>query len=80
MLEKDFELLWRVSPRKKVRGDVSFQRELGPRYTFLFNGRVVELTLDGTYQEFPDFVADVLQEKLDKLAQANAAKNVTQKI
>lgn len=80
MTEQEFQILWQKAPRKKVRGDVSLQRDLGPRYTFLFNGRVVELKLDGTYQEFPDFVADVLQEKLDKLAQTNAAQNVTQKI
>jgi hypothetical protein len=55
-------------PLVKVHGAKVFQKSLGDYYTFLVNGYSVTIYFDGSYQEFPQSIAELLQRKLDDIA------------
>lgn len=55
-------------PLVKVHGAKVFQKTLGDYYTFLVNGYSVTIYFDGTYQEYPQSIAELLQRKLDDIA------------
>lgn len=67
-------------PKVKVYGNEVFQSQLGEVYTFLFNSLPVTIKFDGTYQEYPESVAKLLENKLSEIAKANIRKTVNTKI
>jgi len=64
----------------KVYGNEIFQDQLGEVYTFLLNGLPVTIKFDGTYQEYPESVAKLLENKLSEIAKANTRKTINTKI
>jgi len=52
----------------KVHGAKVFQKTLGDYYTFLINGYSVTIYFDGSYQEFPQSIAELLNRKLDEIS------------
>jgi hypothetical protein len=70
----------KAEPRVKVLGMESFQNQLGEVYTFLYNGMPVTIKFDGTYQEYPESVAKLLESKLSEIARANVRRNTNVKI
>lgn len=70
----------KAEPRVKVLGNEIFQSQLGEVYTFLFNGLPVTIKFDGTYQEYPESVAKLLESKLSEIARANTRKTTNVKI
>jgi len=67
-------------PRVKVYGNEIFQDQLGETYTFLLNGLPVSINFDGSYQEYPESVAKVIEAKLSQIAKANTRKNINTRI
>jgi hypothetical protein len=67
-------------PKVKVYGNEIFQNQLGEVYTFLFNGLPVTIKFDGSYQEYPESVAKLLESKLSEIAKANTRKNINTRI
>lgn len=67
-------------PRVRVYGNEIFQDQLGETYTFLLNGFPVSIKFDGSYQEYPESVATVIEAKLSKIAKANTRKNINTRI
>lgn len=67
-------------PRVKVYGNEIFQDQLGETYTFLLNGLPVSINFDGTYQEYPESVAKVIESKLSQIAKANTRRNINTRI
>ena len=67
-------------PRVKVYGNEIFQDQLGETYTFLYNGLPVTIKFDGSYQEYPESVAKLLESKLSEIAKANTRKNINTRI
>ena len=67
-------------PRVKVYGSEVFQQHMGKALTFTFNNVDVTLKFDGTYQEFPQSVAKLLEKKLAKTSRAVAPKNINVQI
>ncbi len=67
-------------PKIKVYGNEIFQDQLGEVYTFLLNGLPVTIKFDGTYQEYPESVAKLLENKLSEIAKANTRKTINTKI
>jgi hypothetical protein len=67
-------------PRVKVYGNEIFQDQLGETYTFLYNGLPVTIKFDGSYQEYPESVAQLLESKLSEIAKANTRKNINTRI
>jgi hypothetical protein len=55
-------------PLVKVHGAKVFQKTLGDYYTFLINGYSVTIYFDGSYQEYPQSIAELLNRKLDDIA------------
>jgi hypothetical protein len=55
-------------PLVKVHGAKVFQKTLGDYYTFLINGYSVTIYFDGSYQEYPKSIAELLNRKLDDIA------------
>lgn len=62
-------------PLEKVHGAKVFQKTLGDYYTFLINGYSVTIYFDGTYQEYPKSIAELLRRKLDDIAIAISPVN-----
>jgi hypothetical protein len=67
-------------PRVKVYGNEIFQDQLGETYTFLYNGLPVTIKFDGSYQEYPESVATLLESKLSEIAKANTRKTINTRI
>ena len=67
-------------PRVKVYGNEIFQAQLGETYTFLLNGLPVSIKFDGTYQEYPESVARLIESKLSRIAKANTRQNINTRI
>lgn len=66
--------LWKTAPKVKVRGDQSLKQWVGPKLQFMQGDVLVTLPLDGKYHEFPDFIARVLQDKMQMIGKANSPK------
>lgn len=64
--------LWVKAKKVKVRGDQSLKQFVGNKLQFMYGDVLVSLPLDGKYHEFPDFVAKVLQDKMQMIGQANS--------
>lgn len=64
----------------KVYGNQMFQQYLGKQFTWLLNGNPVSIKFDGTYQEYPESVAKLLEEKLSATAVVNSPMNTNVKI
>lgn len=58
----------------KFRGDKIWAPIFGKVYTFLYNGIPVTVKFDGTEQEFPEFVYNLIQEKIHETSEANTPK------
>lgn len=67
-------------PRVRVFGNKMYKESIGSPYTFLFNGLPVSIKFDGTYQEYPKTIAEVLERKLLAIAEANTPKQVNVEI
>lgn len=67
-------------PRVKVYGNEIFQDQLGEVYTFLYNGLPVTIKFNGSYQEYPESVANLLESKLSEIAKANTRKTINTRI
>lgn len=67
-------------PKVKVYGNEIFQDQLGETYTFLLNGLPVSIVFNGTYQEYPESVAKVIEAKLSQIAKANTRRNINTRI
>jgi hypothetical protein len=67
-------------PRVKVYGNEIFQDQLGEVYTFLYNALPVTIKFDGSYQEYPESVAKLLESKLSEIAKANTRKTINTRI
>jgi hypothetical protein len=65
---KTFIQKLKKEPLMKVHGAKVFQKALGNYYTFLINGYSVTIHFDGSYQEYPESIAKLLQKKLDDIA------------
>lgn len=70
----------RTEPRVKVFGNQIFRDQLGETYTFLVNGLPVSINFDGTYQEYPKSIAELLEDKLSRIAKANTRQNINTRI
>jgi len=70
----------RSEPRVKVFGNQIFRDQLGETYTFLVNGLPVSIRFDGTYQEYPKSIAELLEDKLARIAKANTRQNINTRI
>lgn len=69
---KKVSQLWATAPKVKVRGDQSLKQWVGNKLQFMYGDVMVSLPLDGKYHEFPDFVAKVLQDKMQMIGEANS--------
>ena len=58
----------------KFRGDKIFAPIFGKVYTFLYNGVPVTVRFDGTEQEFPKFIYDMIMKKIHETSEANTPK------
>ena len=58
----------------KFRGDKIFAPIFGKVYTFLYNGIPVTVRFDGTEQEFPEFIYDMIMKKIHETSEANTPK------
>jgi hypothetical protein len=67
---------YKSEPKVEVMGSTMYKPYLGSRYTFTFNGFPVSIEFNGKPQKFPKTIAEVLQRKLNEVAEANAPKNV----
>lgn len=68
------------APKRQVYGSKAYKETMGDRWTFLYNGVPVSIKFDGTRQEFPEPVADYIEDALGKIAEANAPKDEFVKI
>lgn len=60
----------------KVYGNPLYKTYLGDVYSFDYQDYPVTIQFNGTWQEFPETIAYLLMEKLDKAALSNVAKEV----
>jgi hypothetical protein len=67
-------------PKRKVYGSKIHKETMGDRWTFLYNGVPVSINFDGTWQEFPEPIADFIEKQLEATAVANAPKEEFVKI
>ena len=73
-MAKTVSQLWQTAPKVKVRGDQSLKQWVGPKLQFMYMDVLVTLPLDGKYHKFPDFIAQVLQDKMQMIGEANSPK------
>lgn len=66
----------RNEPKVKVWGNVLYKEFLGDVYTFLYQDNPVTIKFDGTWQEYPATIAELLTKKLDAAANANTPKDM----
>ncbi len=67
-------------PKVKVFGSEVFKPSSGDVYTYTLNGFPVSIKFDGTWQEFPESVAENLQARLEAMAKSNNSKEVSVRI
>jgi hypothetical protein len=82
-LKSDRELFLRKlakEPKVKFFGDKLYQPFMGTVYTFAYNGYPITVRFDGTYQEFPETIANVIRRKLNAVSDANTRKEIEQQI
>lgn len=70
----------RSEPKRKVHGSEAFKSSLGTVWTWLYCGYPVSIRFDGTYQEFPETIANALERKLANIARNISSKEVNVKI
>lgn len=58
----------------KVWGNVLYKDFLGDVYSFLYQEYPVTIKFDGTWQEYPETIANIIMAKLDAAAYANTPK------
>lgn len=64
-------LKYKNEPKVKVYGSQIYVPSCGDVYTFTFNGFPVSIKFDGTWQEYPETIANMLIKKLDAIAVSN---------
>ena len=58
----------------KFRGDKIYAPYFGKVYTFLYNAIPVTVRFDGSVQEFPKFIYDMIMNKIHEVSESNTPK------
>lgn len=76
--EKKKHMLKRCKEDKVVTRTISklYAPILGKDYAFLYNGIVVTIHCDGKAHEYPKFVAEFIDKKLNKISESNTYKEI----
>lgn len=77
---KDMGQMMKTAPKRVITPSAGLAQFLGTSFTFLLNGYPITVYLNSKPQEFPDFVADVIDRKLREALDANAPKDITQRV
>lgn len=64
----------KTDPVVKFRGDKIYAPIFGKIYTFLYNGIPVTIKFDGSEQEFPKFIYDMIVDKIHQVSESNTPK------
>lgn len=77
-IEKQKHMLERCKNDAVVKKVVSklYAPYLGKVYTFAYNGVPVTIYCDGKPHEYPKFIADKIDEKLNKVSESNTYKEI----
>lgn len=76
----DFLKKCRTSRKKKVFLSAMDALVFGPTYTYTLNGVPITLTFDDKEHEFPEFIANSIQEKLAKVHKNAVPKSIYKKL
>ena len=77
---KDMGQMMRSAPKRTIYPSAGLAQFLGRTFTFLLNGYPITVNLNSQPQEFPDFVADVIDRKLREALDANAPKDIVNRV
>lgn len=66
--------------RVTVTPSAGLSQFLGNTFTFLLNGFPITVAINGRPQQFPKFIAEVVERKLREALDANSPKDVTKRI
>ena len=82
IIEQDKAALAKLAaePKVKLIGDTLYKEKLGDSYSFLFNGRIVGIRFDGSVQEYPKTIADLLLKKLSAISKASTQVEINEEL
>lgn len=78
-LEKKNNMLKRCKEDRVVTRTISklYAQYLGKVYSFMFNGIVITIYCDDKPHEYPEFIAEVIDRKMNEISESNTYKEVT---
>lgn len=80
IVQKKKHMLERCKKDKKVTfvGNKIYAQYFGKTYTFLYNGIPVTVKFDGSKQEFPEFIAKKIQDKIYRVSEDSTPKDIVE--